>query len=246
MEAYAGMIENMDYHIGRIINFLKDIGEYGNTIIIFTSDNGPNPWYADEYPENAGSEWMKQFDNSLENIGRPGSFVGIGIGWACASAGPLDYFKLTVGEGGIRTPMIIAGPGVKGPRQVDSFAYVTDIMPTILKIANLEHPDKFRGRKVERMRGRSLAGVISGTRQDTYAKDAVIGGEMQNGRWMRKGDYKAVLVAKEFGPGRWKLYNVTQDPGETHDLSKQQPAILQELQTAWKQYAGDVGVVLSE
>ena len=182
MEAYAGMIENMDYHIGRVINFLKDIGQYENTIIIFTSDNGPNPWYAEEYPDNAGSEWMKQFDNSLDNIGRPGSFVGIGIGWACASAGPLDYFKLTVGEGGIRTPLIMAGPGIKGIRQVDSFAYVTDIMPTILKIANLEHPDKFRGRKVERMRGRSIAGVISGTRQDTYAKDAVIGGEMQNGR----------------------------------------------------------------
>ena len=169
MEAYAGMIENMDYHIGRIINFLKDIGEYGNTIIIFTSDNGPNPWYADEYPDNAGSEWMKQFDNSLENIGHPGSFVGIGIGWACASAGPLDYFKLTVGEGGIRTPLIIAGPGVKGPRQVDYFAYVTDIMPTILGIAKLEHPERFQGRKVERMRGRSLADVTFGTGQDIYA-----------------------------------------------------------------------------
>jgi arylsulfatase len=246
MEAYAGMIENMDYHIGRVINFLKDIGEYDNTIIIFTSDNGPNPWYADEYPENSGSAWMKQFDNSLENIGRPGSFVGIGIGWACASAGPLDYFKLTVGEGGIRTPLIIAGPGIKGARQVDSFAYVTDIMPTILEIAKLEHPEKFRGRKVERMRGRSLAGVTSGTRQDTYAKDAVIGGEMQNGKWMQKGDYKAVLVAEEFGPGTWKLYNVTEDPGETHDLSKEKPAILNELKAAWNRYAKDVGVVLSK
>jgi arylsulfatase len=47
MEAYAGMVENMDYHIGRVINFLKDIGEYDNTIIIFTSDNGPNPWYCE-------------------------------------------------------------------------------------------------------------------------------------------------------------------------------------------------------
>jgi arylsulfatase len=246
MEAYAGMIDNMDYHIGRIINFLKDIGEYDNTIIIFTSDNGPNPWYADEYPDNAGSEWMKQFDNSLENIGRPGSFVGIGIGWACASAGPLEYFKLTVGEGGIRTPLIIAGPGVKSARQVDSFAYVTDIMPTILEIAKLEHPGKFRGRNVKPMRGRSLTGVISGAQQDTYAKDAVIGGEMINGKWMRQGDYKAVLVAKDFGPGTWKLYKVTEDPGETRDLSKEQPAILKELKVAWDQYAKDVGVVLTK
>ena len=246
MEAYAGMIENMDYHIGRVINFLKDIGQYENTIIIFTSDNGPNPWYAEEYPDNAGSEWMKQFDNSLDNIGRPGSFVGIGIGWACASAGPLDYFKLTVGEGGIRTPLIMAGPGIKGIRQVDSFAYVTDIMPTILELAQLEHPLNYRGRNVEPMRGMSLAGVTSGTRQATYAKDAFIGGEMNSGQWLQKGDYKAVLVAKYFGSGTWKLYNVTEDPGETRDLSKEQPAILQELQAAWDRYAKDVGVVLSK
>jgi len=63
---------------------------------------------------------------------------------------------------------------------------------------------------------------------------------------MRKGDSKAVLVAKDFGPGTWKLYNVTEDPGETRDLSKEQPAILQELQTVWDQYAKDVGVVLSK
>ena len=90
-----------------------------------------------EYPDNAGSEWMKTFDNSLDNIGHPGSFVGIGIGWACASAGPLDYFKMTVGEGGIRTPLLIAGPGINGPRQEDSFAYITDITPTILYLSGL-------------------------------------------------------------------------------------------------------------
>ena len=55
-----------------------------------------------------------------------------------------------------------------------------------------------------------------------------------------------MLVAKDFGPRTWKLYNVTEDPGETRDLSKEQPAILQELQTAWNQYAKDVGVVLSK
>jgi len=224
MEAYAGMVENLDYHIGRVINFLRDIGEYDNTIIIFTSDNGPNPWYSDEYPSNAGSEWMEDFDNSLENIGRPGSFVGYGIGWASASAGPLDYFKLTVGNGGIRTPLIIAGPGIEGARQVDSFAYVIDIMPTILEFVELEHPKNYRGRNVD----------------PTH-----IGGEMLNGKWMRKGDYKAVLVAEPWGPGAWRLYNTAKDPGETADLSTEHPAILAELKAAWDRYAKNVGVVLS-
>ena len=69
------------------------------------------------------------------------------MGWAQASAGPLDYFKLTVGEGGIRTPLIVAGPGIDGPSMVDSFVYVTDVMPTLLDFAGLTHPDEFRGRR---------------------------------------------------------------------------------------------------
>jgi arylsulfatase len=220
-----------------------------DTIILFASDNGPNPWYAYEYPGNKGTEWMKQFDNSLENIGRPGSFVGIGIGWASASAGPLDYFKMTTGEGGIRTPLIVSGPGVSGPRNIDSFAYVTDIMPTILDLADAEHPEAYRGRKVERMRGKSLEGVLTDSRGIPPWKDSFIGGEMIGGKWMRKGDYKAVLVSKGgfgFGTGEWKLYNVTEDPGETQDLSGDQPATLEELKAAWEHYAKDVGVVLSE
>ena len=47
MEVYAGMLEAMDYHFGRVVNFLKDIGEYDNTVIIFLSDNGANPWYSE-------------------------------------------------------------------------------------------------------------------------------------------------------------------------------------------------------
>jgi len=246
MAAYAGMVENMDYHIGRVIDFLKDIGEYENTIIVFTSDNGPNPWTSEEYPTNTGSGWYAQFDNTIGNIGRPGSFVGYGRGWAEASAGPLDYFKLTVGEGGIRTPLIISGPGVEGARQIDSFAYVWDIMPTILEIARVEHPEDFEGRSVEPMRGRSLVGVTLGSQAEPYSTDALIGGEMINGKWMRKGDYKAVLVAAPFGPGEWRLYNTAEDPGETADLSTEYPEILEELLAAWNGYAEAVGVVLSE
>jgi arylsulfatase len=226
-----------------VIDYLKDIDEFENTIIIFTSDNGPNPWTSEEYPGNSGTEWFAQFDNDIENIGRPGSFVGYGIGWASAGAGPLDYFKLTVGEGGIRTPLIITGPGVQGARQVDSFAYVTDVMPTILELAEVEHPESYRGRPVERMRGRSLASVTSGAEEDTYAKDALIGGEMINGKWMRQGNYKAVSVAAPFGPGEWRLYNVADDPGETRNLANEQPELLKRLQAAWERYSEDVGVI---
>ena len=153
---------------------------------------------------------------------------------------------MTVGEGGIRSPLIVSGPGVKGGRRVDAFSYVTDLMPTVIEMAGLEHPTTFRGRQVERMRGRSLAGVLSGTQKSVYGSDEFVGGEMQNGKWMRQGAFKAISVAPPYGPGTWHLYNLEEDPGETRDLSKEQPEKLKTLEAAWDRYAEEVGVVLTE
>jgi len=66
------------------------------------------------------------------------------------------------------------------------------------------------------------------------------------GSWLRKGDYKAVLVPKPYGDGEWRLYNVVKDPGETNNLAMEQPDLLKELQQAWDRYADEVGVVLSD
>jgi arylsulfatase len=246
MEVYAGMVSNMDYHYGRVVNFLKDIGEYDNTIVIFLSDNGSNPWYSEDYPGNRGSVWFAQFDNSIDNLGNPMSNYAYGIGWGSASSGPLDLFKMTTAEGGIRTPLIIAGPGIKGSRQVDAFTYVWDVMPTVLELTGIQHPLEHQGRQVERMRGKSLNGVLSASEESVYSAEDYVGGELGNGMWMRQGDYKAVTVAPPYGTGEWQLYNVVDDPGETLDLAKEQPEKLKALRAAWDRYAKDVGVVLSE
>jgi arylsulfatase len=148
MEVYAGLVTNMDYHVGRMLGFLRDIGEYSNTIILFLSDNGPNPWFSEDYPGNAGSEWFAQFDNSVDNIGHPMSHYAYGMGWGSASAGPLDLFKMTVGEGGIRSPLLVAGPGVKSGLQTDAFGYVWDIMPTILDMTGIQHPGETGNKKI--------------------------------------------------------------------------------------------------
>jgi len=246
MEVYAGMVDNMDYHFGRVMKFLKDIGEHENTIVIFLSDNGPNPWNSEDYPGNRGSKWFAQFDNSLTNLGHPMSHYAYGMGWGSASAGPLDLFKMTVGEGGIRSPMLIAGPGVKGGRQINAFSYVWDVMPTILELAGISPPEEIQGRQIERMRGKSLRGLLIGSTKAVYAANDFVGGEMVNGKWMRQGNYKAVSVAPPYGSGNWRLYNVVDDPGETRDLAKEQPEKLKLLQAAWDRYAKDVGVVLSK
>ena len=96
------------------------------------------------------------------------------------------------------------------------------------------------------MRGRSLASVLSGARATVYGPDDFVGGELFNGRWMRQGDLKALLVPPPYGTRKWELYDLAQDPGETRDLAHEQPDTLQKLVTAWDRYADDVGVVLRE
>ncbi|TWT79485.1 Arylsulfatase [Planctomycetes bacterium CA13] len=246
MEVYAGMLEAMDYHYGRVIDFLKDIGEYENTIVIFLSDNGPNPWYSDEYPGAADPSFKDQFDNRLENIGHPRSNYAYGIGFGSASAGPLNKFKMTVGEGGIRSPFLIAGPGVKGGRQIDAFAYVTDVMPTILELASVSQLPKFKGSTMEPMRGRSLVGLLDGSSKAVYGPEEFVGGEMGGGKWMRQGDLKAVIVPKPYGTGEWSLHDVAKDPGEAKDLSADMPERLNQLMAAWNDYAKEVGIVPAE
>jgi arylsulfatase A-like enzyme len=244
MEVYAGMVANMDYHIGRVINFLKDIGEYENTVIIFFSDNGSNPLRNQDYsPGETGARFLAKFDNSINIIGGPSSHYAYGPGWGSACSGPLNHFKMTPGEGGIRSPMIILGPRVKGQRQVDAFTYITDIMPTMLEMAKLKHPKEYMGSEVALMRGRSIASLLSGDVKEVYSPDEPIGGEMGGGKWLRLGDYKAVMVPPPYGKGEWPLFNLSKDPGETEDLSKKHPKKMKELKVAWKQYADDVGVV---
>ena len=246
MEVYAGMLEAMDYHYGRVVKFLKDIGEYDNTIVIFLSDNGANPFYSNQYPGADEEGFQDMFDTRLENIGNPGSNYAYGIGFASSSGGPLDKFKLTVGEGGIRSPLLIAGPGIKSGQQSDAFAYVTDLMPTILELAGVNYPATFKGRKIEPMRGRSMTPLLDGTKKAIYDKSEYVGGEMNGGKWMRQGDFKAVMVPKPYGTDQWQLFNVAKDPGEAKDLSKSMPDKLNELRAAWDDYAKEVGVVLSE
>ncbi len=246
MEAYAGMLEAMDYHYGRVIKFLKDIGEYDNTIVIFLSDNGANPFYSNQYPGADEEGFQDMFDTSLENIGNPGSNYAYGIGFASSSGGPLDKFKLTVGEGGIRSPLLIAGPGIKSGQQSDAFAYVTDLMPTILELTGVDYPATFKGRKIEPMCGRSMAPLLDGTKKAIYKDTEFVGGEMNGDKWMRQGDLKAVMVSRPYGTDQWQLFNVAKDPGEAKDLSKSMPDKLNELRAAWDDYAKEVGVVLSE
>lgn len=246
MEVYAAMISNLDHHLGRVIAHLRETGQWENTLVIFFSDNGANGLYMHEYPGTDEAWVQRNSDNRFENLGRQYSRMAAGPAWAQVSMTPFRMFKMFVAEGGIRSPLIVAGPGVKTPgSRSDAFAHVMDIAATILDASGTPHPgDAYKGRKVEVMRGKSLAPVLKSEASDVYDDDTAVSWELFGMRAVRKGDFKLLRLVEPFGTDEWQLYNLANDPGETSDLSAKMPELRREMIEIWDWYAHEAGVIL--
>jgi arylsulfatase len=246
MELYSAMVENIDYHLGRLFKHLKKTGAYENTLVIFFSDNGANGAEMHQYP-GTDKAWVdRNSDNRYENMGRRFSRIAQGAAWAQVSMTPFRLFKAFTTEGGIRSPLIISGPVVadKGSHS-DAFAHVMDITATILDAAGVEHPGtSYKGRKVEPLLGRSMMKVLNGKSDVVYDNDTAVSWELIGFRAVRKGDFKLVWLPIPFGNDDWQLYDLSKDPAEMNDLSQERPKLRKEMIEIWKQYSKDVGVVL--
>jgi len=246
-EIYASMVELLDQQIGRIVEFLDDTGQLDNTFILFMSDHGasaaeigirPGPTTMPSHFEAV----VDRSDNSLDNMGRPGSFVDHGTGFAEAATAPFRYFKGTVTEGGIRAAAFVRYPPAIAAGEIrDTFITVMDLLPTVLEIAGASHPGDadFNGRRVQRAVGTSFWPSLTGTGEAVHPNDAVgwaAGGigaivhgqyKLTNQPWPRE------------APGRndptWQLYDLARDPGETTDIAQANPDIVNELLRAWLQ-----------
>ncbi len=98
MEIYAAMVDDLDTHIGRLLDYLKTIDEYENTVVIFISDNGPAVSTAETMPPIL-REWYEECcDTSYENMGKEASWVFYGVQWAVPGAGHLRATKGHVSE----------------------------------------------------------------------------------------------------------------------------------------------------
>lgn len=237
MAVNAGMLEAMDLHIGRLVEHLKTTGQYDNTIFIVTSDNGPEPSSAED-PRFAG--WLKAngYHIGIEGIGERGSYGFIGPEFASAASSPSYLFKFFVSEGGLRVPLIMAGPGIKaGP--VDGFAMVTDLAPTLLDMAGAGPPPE----GAVSIDGRSLVPVLSGASETVYSPDDAIGIEVSGNAALYKGPWKIVRNLAPWGDGQWRLFNLETDPGETLNLAAEEPGIFAQLQADYAAYAERVGVL---
>ncbi len=242
MEAYAAMVDNMDHHIGRILDHLRQIGEYDNTLVLFFSDNGANGLEARNYPGQT-DEYLGAFDNSLENIGREGSFAAPGPAWAQVSMVPFRLYKASAAEGGIRAPFIATGPGISAGGRSTVFARVADIAPTLLELAGVEHPDSYQGREVAPLIGNSMLSLLRGGATAVHGADVAFGWELHGQKALISGRWKALNLPPPFGNAEWELFDLSVDPGEMTDLSDTEGERLQAMIASYQQYADGVGVV---
>ena len=246
MRIYAAMIENMDHHIGRLLQVLNERNTDRETVIIFLSDNGAEGNAVNTMMDN--SYWIpSNFDNRLENLGRQGSYMWLGLGWGDAGVSPFTLFKSYTTAGGLRTPAIIhSSSGTTGSGMKDAIVTVRDITSTILELAGVEKPDgTYDGRTVHRMTGTSLLDYLGG-RSETVHGDEPLGWELYGSRALIKGEWKAVRIYPPAGSGDWELFNIKTDPTETANLAADFPDVMVELIADWDAYAEANGVAVFE
>jgi arylsulfatase len=254
MELYAAMVENMDHHIGRLIDYLKSIDEYDDTLFLFFSDNGPEGTDLGAMLRGqAGSEnflfhAIKWSQTHPDAWGRTGSYVGYGAPWAQVSATPFRLYKGWPAEGGIRSPLLVSGAEVRRPAGSinDGVMHVMDVAATLLDVAGVDPPSSYKGREIAPMQGRSWAPMLAGKAESPRGPENWLGWELWGNRAIRKGDWKLLWLHKPMGTADWELFNLKEDPGETHDLASEHPKKVRELLALWKEYVRTNNVILPD
>ena len=248
MAVYAGMIDAMDFNIGRLIAYLRETNQLENTVFIFTSDNGaegsgasePNSFLSQGIAGNLG------YNTNYETLGEKGSYNSINPGFTSAAVSPLSFYKFYTGEGGMRVPLIISGePLGENIKFSPSFAWATDVARTVLSLAKVEPAGaRYRGKAVLPMTGKDLGPVIRGESSRVYSNEDVIGYELTGHSALFKGDYKLVRNQGPLGDGKWALFDIVRDPGETKDLRRSMPDRFQEMLGDYAKFEQDHGVLL--
>ncbi|HSA72788.1 MAG TPA: arylsulfatase [Nitrososphaeraceae archaeon] len=247
MEVYAAMAEEMDIQIGKLFDYLKQTGQYDNTMIIFTTDNGPEGTAIEK--ETAGTpEFEAEVkgiqatnNNSEANLGNPNSYFGYGPGWAQVSATPLFGFKYLLHEAGTRVPLLIKVPDGSEHKKVDSLIMAGDLVPTIMDIAGVSTPDTFNGKQLEKPAGKSI--TLLQTSRKIHNDTEMIPVEFFGSKAVYNGNLKGINIQEPIGDGKWHLYDIVKDPTEAKDLATEMPELLNQMAAVYDTYANETRVI---
>ncbi len=248
MEVYAGFLEHADAQIGRLIAYLKESGQYDNTLIFLMSDNGAAPEagvegnFANPYGDRMTVSDMLA---RLDDLGTEESSALYQRPWARVGATPFQKYKLWPYGGGVRDPLIVNWPGVirdsGGIR--DQYVELIDITPTVLDILDIEAPTVFDGVEQMDMHGASILPTFRDPQAPTRTTQFY---SMRENRAIYDNGWKAVAIHErgtDFEDDAWELYHVAEDFSESTDVSDQYPEKVEELVALWWSEAEKYGAL---
>jgi arylsulfatase len=221
MAIHAAMVDRIDREIGRVLEQLKAMGAYEDTVILFVSDNG------------ASAEQIIRGDRH-DPAAAPGSgksYLCLGPGWSTASNTPLRLHKSWVHEGGIASPLIVHWPaGLKAHGELrHAPCHFVDLIPTMVELAGGQVEPTWNQQKAPPLAGRSLVPALAG---DVAIEREYLYFHHMTNRAIRVGDWKIVSAGKD---APWELYDLKTDRCESNDLAARHGEKVRELSALWQQ-----------
>lgn len=242
MEVYAGMVDCVDQNFGRLREALEEMGEWENTIVLFTSDNGASREGEVEgttgyYVHLLGDTDVAADMARLDEIGGPTTTAHYPRGWAMACNTPFRLYKINAHAGGHQVPFIARLPDsvAAAGSWRDQYAHVTDLLPTLLDVCGLEAPAERNGLKLKSMVGASFVACLDDPAAPSQHHEQYT--EMSGHRGLYRDGWEVVTLHQpmtEFGDHEWELYDLSTDPTELHDLAATEPERVAELGAAWE------------
>ena len=221
MAIHAAMIYRMDLEIGRVLEQIKKMGEWENTLVVFLSDNG------------ASAEIMVRGDghDPEEPMGSAFTYLCLGPGWSTACNTPFRRHKTWVHEGGCATPFIVHWPEqIKGRGVIhDQLGHVIDLVPTILECISKDALNEWNSCG---SRPSSPGHSLKSSFLESHSTNRnPIWFSHEGNRALREGKWKLVSAKS----GEWELYDLSVDRNETENLAARRIDKVKELANKWTQ-----------
>ena len=253
MEVYAGFLEHVDHHVGRLIDTIGDLGILDDTIIYYIiGDNGASA----EGTLNGAFNEMANFNgmaaletpefllSKMDELGTPSSYNHYAVGWAWAMCAPFQWTKQVASHwGGTRNGTIVHWPaGIHEAGGLRSqFTHVIDVAPTILEAAGLPEPTVVNGVQQSPMEGTSMLyafnDAASPERHDLQYFEMFGNRGIYHRGWSAVTKHRTpwVMVGDlpPFDDDVWELYDGSSDYSQARNLAADNGEMLAKLQRLW-------------